>query len=306
MDLFTEENATVRCTRVSTRPKTRQALRKGRTSSWEVHGALVYVLHYFATTQSELMKKRVSRFMSGRACPACDGKRLKREALSVTFAGHDIGELSGLSLNRMADVLWPASEGRFESPVKSGATLSKAAGRKDIARRVAAGGAAPGRQRVRRTPTVEGKTHRAQRLAQTSSSGSPRCRKSAWAICADRSTHTLSPGDCSVRLATRSAPTSSAWVRADETDAGMHGRQRSLVRSLDQLKASAIRLFVVENDLEMSGAQTGGGVGPARGKLGGRPLQRAPEALRTITNTDGALSFQAGKPTATRHANTRG
>jgi excinuclease ABC subunit A len=57
-------------------------------------GARNYVLHTFATTQSALMKKRVSRYMVGSLCPVCEGKRLKREALSVTFAGLDIGELS--------------------------------------------------------------------------------------------------------------------------------------------------------------------------------------------------------------------
>ena len=37
-----------------------------------------YVLHTFATTQSALMKKRVSQ-LHGRAreCPVCDGKRLQ-------------------------------------------------------------------------------------------------------------------------------------------------------------------------------------------------------------------------------------
>lgn len=48
------------------------------------------------------MKRRVSRYMIGSACPACAGKRLKPEALSVTFAGIDIGALAQLSLDRVA------------------------------------------------------------------------------------------------------------------------------------------------------------------------------------------------------------
>jgi excinuclease ABC subunit A len=31
-------------------------------------------------------------------CPTCHGKRLKREALEVCFAGYDIGVLSQLSM----------------------------------------------------------------------------------------------------------------------------------------------------------------------------------------------------------------
>src|SRR5205085_1226604 len=55
-----------------------------------------------------------SRFMTGALCPACDGKRLKKEALAVTFAGLDIGELAHLPLGRVADVLRPAASGRFD------------------------------------------------------------------------------------------------------------------------------------------------------------------------------------------------
>jgi len=35
-------------------------------------------------------------------CPKCHGKKLKRESLSVKFAGLDIGELSQLTLTEVA------------------------------------------------------------------------------------------------------------------------------------------------------------------------------------------------------------
>mgnify|MGYP006197733247 CR=1 FL=1 len=44
-------------------------------------GARRYVLHTFTHTQSALMKKRVSQFMQGSACPLCEGKRLTKAAL---------------------------------------------------------------------------------------------------------------------------------------------------------------------------------------------------------------------------------
>ena len=53
--------------------------------------------------------------MTGTACPTCDGKRLKPEALGVTFAGHDIAELTHLSVAKMAEVLKPASTGQFDT-----------------------------------------------------------------------------------------------------------------------------------------------------------------------------------------------
>ncbi|WP_404307952.1 excinuclease ABC subunit UvrA [Neorhodopirellula lusitana] len=61
-----------------------------------------YVLHSFTTTQSHRTKKRVSQFMQISQCPDCDGKKLKRESLSVKFAGLDIGELSQLTLTELA------------------------------------------------------------------------------------------------------------------------------------------------------------------------------------------------------------
>src|SRR6202012_2345407 len=76
-------------------------------------GARRYVLHTFATTQSALMKKRVSQYMVGSDCPSCHGKRLKKEALSVTFAGLDIGEFSQLPLARVADLLAPIARGEW-------------------------------------------------------------------------------------------------------------------------------------------------------------------------------------------------
>ena len=78
-------------------------------------GARRYVLHTFASTQSALMRKRVSRFMEGKLCPVCHGKRLKSESLSVTFAGVDIGEFMQMPLDQLAELLLPISRG-FQCP----------------------------------------------------------------------------------------------------------------------------------------------------------------------------------------------
>ena len=73
--------------------ETRTALRRKTEPAYmgTFTGARKYVLHTFATTQSALMKRRVARYMIASPCPVYEGKRLKREALSVTFAGLDIG-----------------------------------------------------------------------------------------------------------------------------------------------------------------------------------------------------------------------
>ena len=112
--LFTEETPTVPVYAGFTPAQTRDALKRKLEPSYQgtFSGARRYILHTFAHTQSALMKKRVSQFMQGSACPLCEGKRLTRAALSVKFAGVDIGELSQLSLTRLAELLRPVAAGQ--------------------------------------------------------------------------------------------------------------------------------------------------------------------------------------------------
>jgi excinuclease ABC subunit A len=70
-----------------------------------------YVLHTFATSQITLMKRRVARYLVSTDCPACKGRRLRKEALSVTFAGLDITELSRRPLKALAVTFKPYADG---------------------------------------------------------------------------------------------------------------------------------------------------------------------------------------------------
>src|SRR5581483_4774518 len=62
-------------------------------------------------TESAAIKKRVARFLVSTECPTCQGKRLRPEPLAVTFAGHDVAEVSSLPLKRLARLLEPYSLG---------------------------------------------------------------------------------------------------------------------------------------------------------------------------------------------------
>ncbi len=53
-------------------------------------------------TESAWMREEIERFMSATPCPACNGYRLKPEALAVKVAGRHIGEATKLSI-RAAD-----------------------------------------------------------------------------------------------------------------------------------------------------------------------------------------------------------
>src|SRR6202048_2548737 len=87
--LFTDEQPTVPVYAGYTPAQTRRALKRKEEPSYQgtFTSARKHVLQTFATTQSPLMKKRVSQFMVGAECPLCHGKRLRRAALSVKFAG---------------------------------------------------------------------------------------------------------------------------------------------------------------------------------------------------------------------------
>jgi excinuclease ABC subunit A len=274
-------------------------------------GARRYVLHTFATTQSAMMKKRVARYMVGTVCPVCDGKRLKRAALSVTFAGMDIGTLSQLSLAAMADALRPAAEGRFDAPAK-GATRSRAAGRKAEQQRVAKGGLLHGGSSdVRRTPDLsEEKRIAAQRIAHdlVERIGTLEALGLGY-LSMDRATPTLSPGELQrLRLATqiRSSLFGVVYV-LDEPTAGLHPADgEALYDALDQLKAGGNTLFVVEHDLEMlRRADWLVDVGPGAGQHGGRVLYSGePEGLRGVAASATAPYLFGNHDRATRSPRT--
>ncbi|WP_137190527.1 excinuclease ABC subunit UvrA [Stenotrophomonas rhizophila] len=305
--LFTEEQPVAPVYAGFTPAETRAALRRKEEPSYmgTFSGARRYVLHTFATTQSAMMKKRVARYMVGTVCPVCDGKRLKREALSVTFAGLDIGALSQLSLSAMADALRPAAEGRFQAPAASG-TRSRAAGRKAQQARAAAGGPSHvGSSDVRRTPDLsEEKRIAAQRIAQdlVERIGTLEALGLGY-LSMDRATPTLSPGELQrLRLATqiRSSLFGVVYV-LDEPTAGLHPADgQALYHALDQLKASGNTLFVVEHDLEMlRRADWLVDVGPGAGEHGGQVLYSGPpKGLRTVkASVTAPYLFDTGRGT---------
>ncbi|MBA3591299.1 excinuclease ABC subunit UvrA, partial [Methylibium sp.] len=284
--LYTDEQPTVPVYAGFTPTETRAALRRKTEPSYQgtFTGARKYVLHTFANTQSALMKKRVSRFMTGGICPVCEGKRLKREALSVTFAGVDIGTLAELPLDRVAELLRPAAQGRFDD-AGDRSVLSRAAAAKDTALRVAAGGSAHAATKdVRRTPNLSvEKRIAAQRIAHDLVERIESLQQLGLGYLAlGRGTPTLSPGELQrVRLATqiRSSLFGVVYV-LDEPSAGLHpADNEALLLALQQLKRAGNSIFVVEHDLEvMRRADWLVDVGPDAGERGGRILYSGPPA----------------------------
>ncbi|VTR92849.1 excinuclease abc subunit a : Excinuclease ABC, A subunit OS=Microvirga lotononidis GN=MicloDRAFT_00060470 PE=4 SV=1: ABC_tran [Gemmata massiliana] len=213
-----------------------------------------YVLETFAKSESPLMKRRVAPFLVSTDCPACQGKRLRPEALSVTFAGRDIAELSREPLKALAALFRPFAEG--EKP-------RRAAGRPETAE-------------VTRRIAQDVHT----RLAILLDLG-------LGYLTPERSTPTLSPGELQrLRLATQVRSNLFGVVYVlDEPSAGLHPADtEALLRALDRLKAAGNSLFVVEHELDViRRADWIVDVGPAAGEHGGRVLYSGPpEGLKRV------------------------
>ena len=310
--LFTDEQPTVPVYAGFTPAETKDALRRKLEPSYQgtFMGARKYVLHTFATTQSALMKRRVSRYMIASDCPTCDGKRLKREALSVTFAGRDIGELSRLPLRELAEVLAPTARGA--ALAARGHGISKAASRAQTAGRVAAGrsahAAAPD---VRRTPNMsEEKLIAAQRIAHDMLERLTTLNELGLGyLSLDRCTPTLSSGELQrLRLATQIRSNLFGVIYVlDEPSAGLHPADgEALLKALKDLKAAGNSLFIVEHDVGlMREADWLVDVGPDAGERGGEVLYSGPPAgLEGVTTsrTAGYLFPREAAPRPPRRA----
>ncbi len=57
----------------------------------------------YRETESSAAREEIERYMSAAPCPACNGYRLKPEALAVKIAGRHIGEVADLSIRAAAD-----------------------------------------------------------------------------------------------------------------------------------------------------------------------------------------------------------
>ncbi|HEL4296364.1 MULTISPECIES: excinuclease ABC subunit UvrA [Stenotrophomonas] len=292
--LFTEETPSVPVYAGFTPAETRTALKRKLEPSYmgTYTGARRYVLHTFANTQSALMRKRVSRYMEGKLCPACHGKRLKPEALSVTFAGVDIGEFMRLPLDQLAELLEPVAQGDFSAHSK-GARTRRSATPRDRARRAASGQAThEGAPDVRLTSALsEEKRLAAQRLAGGVMARVRQLRELGLGyLSLDRATPTLSAGELQrLRLATQlSSLLFGVLYVLDEPSAGLHpADSQALYDALDRLRDGGNSVFVVEHDLDlMRRAQWLVDVGPEAGEHGGRVLYSGePDGLRHVQDS---------------------
>jgi excinuclease ABC subunit A len=254
--LFTEEQPVVPVYAGYEAHEVRRALKRKEEPSYQgtFTSARRYVLHAFATTESPMIKQRVAKFMVSTDCPECRGKRLRRESLSVKFAGLDIAEISHLPLKQLATLIAPFAKATSRSEYSDHPEKAMVAER--IAQDLQA------------------------RLKVLLDLG-------LGYLSLERSTPTLSPGELQrLRLATQVRSNLFGVVYVlDEPSAGLHPADtQALLAALDALKASGNSLFVVEHELDVvRHADWIVDVGPEAGDHGGQILYSGPpEGLRKI------------------------
>jgi len=72
--------------------------RDGRRAQFETsfEGVIPNLKRRYRETTSDYMRSRIESYMAYRPCPACEGRRLRREALAVTVGGKNIVEVTSL------------------------------------------------------------------------------------------------------------------------------------------------------------------------------------------------------------------
>ncbi len=197
---------------------------------------------------NESARKRLSRFVTITQCPDCQGKRLRPEALTVTFAGYDIAELSELTVTQLRGVLLPYAE-------QTAPDLPAEEALRDAV--------------VRMSSDICARTQQLSDLG-------------LGHLSLARRTTSLSSGELQrVRLATQLiSKLFGVLYVLDEPSAGLHpGDVQELMKPLMALLDSGNSLLIVEHNLEVIGsAEWVVDVGPGPGVKGGQIVYSGPPA----------------------------
>lgn len=300
--LYTEETPHVPVYSRMTLAEAQAAKKAGAEPSYSgtYVGAKRYVLDTFANTKSASMKRKVAQFITSIPCPDCNGKRIKPEALSVTFAGVDIADFSQLPLHELVNLLEEAVQHASKKLVLDpdgletlGHGLDEEVRTLSANQQIEAGGAtheaAPD---IRKTAN-----HSVEKLATTARLGAglierlrPIIDLGLGYLSLDRTTPTLSGGELQrLRLATQlSSELFGVVYVLDEPSAGLHPQDiQALLGVLDGLKSRGNSLFVVEHSIEvMQHADWIVDVGPGAGERGGKVLYSGKvEGLAHVTES---------------------
>jgi excinuclease ABC subunit A len=194
----------------------------------------------FRETESEYIKSELERYMVGRPCPTCEGKRLKPEILAVTVDGRNIWQVSTLSISAACDWIGRLSEQLTEREQTIG---------RQVVKEISA------------------------RLGFLLDVGLDY-------LTLDRTSQTLSGGEAQrIRLATQiGSSLMGVLYILDEPSIGLHQRDNAkLIATLTRLRDLGNTVLVVEHDEEtIRTADWVIDIGPGAGEHGGEIIANGP------------------------------
>ncbi|MCZ6535920.1 MAG: excinuclease ABC subunit UvrA [Chloroflexi bacterium] len=222
----------------------RHTTHHGRVYSWETNfeGVIPNLERRFRETDSDYIRNEIERYMAARSCQACQGHRLRPEALAVKVDGKGIMDVSGLAVTQA--LYWASQLAANGSSNGASAPLSA-------------------RERAIAQPILKEISTRLQFLENIG----------LGYLTLDRSARTLSGGEAQrIRLATQigSGLTGVLYV-CDEPTVGLHPfDDRRLISTLKHLRDLGNTIIVVEHDeAVMRAADHIIDLGPGAGEQGG-------------------------------------
>ena len=206
-------------------------------------GVITNLQRRYAETSSEYMRERIASFMNLQTCPACEGKRLRKEALAVTLTDVDIVTVTGWPVRRTLE--W------VEELADDQQFLSE-------------------RQRIIAERILRELRQRLTFLVDVGLDY----------LTLDRSAATLSGGEAQrIRLATQiGSRLMGVLYVLDEPSIGLHPRDNArLLRTLEGLRDLGNTVLVVEHDAEtIETADWIVDLGPGAGEHGGKVVAEGP------------------------------
>ncbi|MFH1430712.1 MAG: excinuclease ABC subunit UvrA [Candidatus Uhrbacteria bacterium] len=250
-------------------------------------GVIPYLEKKYKSTESEYIRSEIERYMRVKPCPACNGQRLRPEALAVTIAGRGIAEVTGMSIEDAAELFGSLgnSKGKAQHAKRQNGN-GKGVHPPDVER--LASGLDARDAKIAELVLREIGT----RLAFLRNVGLDY-------LTLDRAAATLSGGEAQrIRLATQigSALTGVIYI-LDEPSIGLHQRDNDkLLKTLKELRDLGNTVIVVEHDqVTMEAADHLIDIGPGAGEHGGKIIAAGPPA--TIKKNPDSLTgrYLSGK-----------
>jgi excinuclease ABC subunit A len=214
----------------------------------------------YKATDSDYLRKEIEQYMNEVKCPACDGKRLRREVLGVRFGGVSISELVAYSIERQL-AFFSGLVASLAGPSPSEAKPAKGKGA-DKGKKAAASPLSE------REAKIAGQAMReiVKVLRNLNDVG-------LGYLTLDRAAMTLSGGELQrVRLATQLGTGLSGVIYVlDEPSIGLHPRDNDkLIAAMKALRDRGNTVIVVEHDeATIEEADYVIDMGPGAGAYGG-------------------------------------